>query len=61
MAANCSARAASWMWLAALGLAAGWTNLAYVLAMLQGEVVRVLLLFFLSPLWTVVFARIPAA
>jgi drug/metabolite transporter (DMT)-like permease len=47
-----------WMWLAALGLAAGWTNLAYVLAMLQGEVVRVLLLFFLSPLWTVVFARI---
>lgn len=47
-----------WMWLAALGLAAGWTNLAYVLAMLQGEVVRVLLLFFLSPLWTVLFARI---
>ncbi|ODU50927.1 MAG: multidrug DMT transporter permease [Thiobacillus sp. SCN 63-374] len=46
-----------WMWLAALGLAAGWTNLAYVLAMLQGEVVRVLLLFFLSPLWTVLFAR----
>lgn len=47
-----------WMWLATLALAAGWTNLAYVLAMLQGEVVRVLLLFFLSPLWTVVFARI---
>jgi len=46
-----------WLWLAALGLAAGWTNLAYVLAMLQGEVVRVLLLFFLSPLWTVLFAR----
>ncbi|KVW94953.1 DMT family transporter [Thiobacillus denitrificans] len=46
-----------WMWLIALGLAAGWTNLAYVLAMLEGEVVRVLLLFFLSPLWTVVFAR----
>ncbi len=47
-----------WMWLTALGLAAGWTNLAYVLAMLDGEVVRVLLLFFLSPLWTVLFARI---
>ncbi|MGK2953372.1 MAG: DMT family transporter [Thiobacillus sp.] len=46
-----------WMWLTALGLAAGWTNLAYVLAVLQGEVVRVLLLFFLSPLWTVLFAR----
>ncbi len=47
-----------WIWLLALGLAAGWTNLAYVLAVLQGEVVRVLLLFFLSPLWTVLFARI---
>lgn len=48
---------ARWMWLTALGLAAGWTNLAYVLAVLQGEVVRVLLLFYLSPLWTVLFSR----
>ena len=47
-----------WSWLAALALAAGWTNLAYVLAVLEGEVVRVLLLFYLSPLWTVLFARI---
>lgn len=47
-----------WGWLLALALVAGWTNLAYVLAMLQGEVVRVLLLFFLSPLWTVLFARL---
>jgi drug/metabolite transporter (DMT)-like permease len=47
-----------WLWLAVLGLAAGWTNLAYVLGVLQGEVVRVLLLFYLSPLWTVVFSRI---
>ena len=47
-----------WTWLGALGLAAGWTNLAYVLAVLEGEVVRVLLLFYLSPLWTVLFARI---
>jgi len=47
-----------WIWLAALGLAAGWTNLAYVLAVLEGEVVRVLLLFYLSPLWTVLFSRI---
>ena len=46
-----------WMWLSALGLAAGWTNMAYVLAVLEGEVVRVLLLFYLSPLWTVLFAR----
>ncbi|MFP5403260.1 MAG: DMT family transporter [Gammaproteobacteria bacterium] len=47
-----------WAWLIALALVAGWTNLAYVLAMLQGEVVRVLLLFFLSPLWTVLFSRL---
>jgi drug/metabolite transporter (DMT)-like permease len=46
-----------WLWLVALGLAAGWTNLAYVLAVLEGEVVRVLLLFYLSPLWTVLFSR----
>ena len=46
-----------WLWLSALGLAAGWTNLAYVLAVLDGEVVRVLLLFYLSPLWTVLFSR----
>ncbi len=46
-----------WPWLVALGLAAGWTNLAYVLAVLEGEVVRVLLLFYLSPLWTVLFSR----
>ncbi len=45
-----------WAWLVAMGLAAGWTNLAYVLAVLEGEVVRVLLLFYLSPLWTVLFA-----
>ncbi len=45
-----------WGWLLAMGLAAGWTNLAYVLAVLEGEVVRVLLLFYLSPLWTVLFA-----
>ncbi|MFN3544754.1 MAG: DMT family transporter [Thiobacillus sp.] len=47
-----------WGWLIALALVAGWTNLAYVLAMLEGEVVRVLLLFFLSPLWTVLFSRL---
>lgn len=41
-----------------IGLAAGWTNLAYVLAMVDGEVMRVLLLFYLAPLWTVIFARV---
>lgn len=41
-----------------IGLAAGWANLAYVLAVLNGEVMRVLLLFYLAPLWTVIFARL---
>lgn len=36
-----------------LALAAGGTNLGYVMATLLGEVVRVLLLFYLAPLWTV--------
>lgn len=42
-----------------LGLcfAAGWTNLSYVLAVIDGEVMRVMLLFYLSPLWTLVLAH----
>lgn len=40
-----------------IALTAGWTNLAYILATLHGEVVRVLLLFYLAPLWTVLFSR----
>lgn len=41
-----------------IGLCAGWTNLAYVLGVIHGEVVRVLLLFYLAPLWTIAFARV---
>lgn len=41
-----------------LMLAAGWTNLGYVLAVIDGEVMRVLLLFYLSPLWTLLLARL---
>lgn len=40
-----------------LGLASGWCNLAFILAMLDGNVVRVLLLFYLSPVWTVLLGR----
>jgi drug/metabolite transporter (DMT)-like permease len=40
-----------------IALTAGWTNLAYILGTLQGEVMRVLLLFYLAPLWTVIFSR----
>lgn len=43
--------------LVTLILAAGWTNTAFVLAVLEGEVVRVILLFYLSPLWTVLLGR----
>jgi len=42
------------LWIA---LSAGWTNLAYVLAVIHGEVMRVMLLFYLSPFWTVIFAQ----
>lgn len=35
-------------------LAVGWCNVAFVLAILDGTVVRVLLLFYLSPLWALV-------
>lgn len=41
-----------------IALFAGWTNLAYVLGVIHGEVMRVLLLFYLAPLWTVVFSRL---
>jgi len=41
-----------------MALAIGWSNLAYVLGVLQGEVMRVLLLFYLAPLWTVPLARL---
>ncbi len=49
--------APSWtlFWLA---LAAAACNLGYVLATLHGEVVRVLLLFYLAPLWTVLLSRL---
>ncbi|GBG13128.1 uncharacterized protein NMK_0666 [Novimethylophilus kurashikiensis] len=40
-----------------IAIAAGWTNLSYVLAVLEGEVMRVLLLFYLAPLWTLILAR----
>ncbi len=38
-------------WLLVLTAAAGWANVAFVLAVIEGEVVRVLLLFYLSPVW----------
>lgn len=38
---------------ALMGLSAGWCNVAFIMAVLDGHVVRVLLLFYLSPFWAV--------
>jgi drug/metabolite transporter (DMT)-like permease len=43
-------------WVLLLVISAGWSNFGYVLAMLQGEVMRVLLLFYLAPVWTILFS-----
>ncbi len=45
----------SW-WLVPVGLSAAACNIGYVLGMLHGEVMRVLLLFYLAPLWTLLLA-----
>ncbi|MBN4079577.1 DMT family transporter [Beggiatoa alba] len=39
-----------------IAVANGWLNVAFVLALLDGNVVRVLLLFYLSPLWSTLLA-----
>ena len=41
-----------------IAVASGWCNTAFILAMLDGHVVRVLLLFYLSPVWTVILGLI---
>ena len=41
-----------------LALANGWCNTAFILAILEGNVVRVLLLFYLSPLWTALLGKL---
>ncbi|MCA3239159.1 MAG: DMT family transporter [Curvibacter sp.] len=43
------------LWLALVG---GSANVAFVTALMQGEVVRVMLLFYLSPVWSVLGARL---
>jgi drug/metabolite transporter (DMT)-like permease len=34
-----------------LALTAGWCNVAFIVAVIEGQVMRVLLLFYLTPLW----------
>jgi drug/metabolite transporter (DMT)-like permease len=41
-----------------IGLYAGGASIAYTLGIIHGEVMRVLFLFYLAPLWTILFARI---
>ena len=44
--------------LAIITLMGGWANAALVTALTEGSVVRVMLLFFLAPVWTLLAARI---
>lgn len=48
---------AKWLWLAIV-ISSGWTNTGYVLAVIDGEIMRVALLFYLAPLWTILFSRL---
>ncbi len=41
-----------------LAISASYTNLAFLVALSEGEVMRVMLLFYLSPLWTVLIGRV---
>lgn len=44
--------------LLALGISAGLTNVGFVWATIHGDVLRVVLLFYTLPVWTVIFARV---
>jgi drug/metabolite transporter (DMT)-like permease len=47
----------SW-WLAAVAVTAGWANVGFTIAVIYGDVMRVVLLFYLAPVWTMLFARL---
>lgn len=51
-----SERSAFGLWELLLILSSGWSNFGYVVAMLHGEVMRVLLLFYIAPVWTILFS-----
>jgi drug/metabolite transporter (DMT)-like permease len=38
-----------------IAIASGWTNIAFILAIIEGPIVRVMILFYLSPLWATLF------
>ncbi len=45
-------------WILGIALTAGLTNVAYLVAIMEAEVLRIVLLFYLAPLWTVPLARL---
>jgi drug/metabolite transporter (DMT)-like permease len=45
-----------WLFLL-MGLSAGISNVAYIVSVLEGNVMRVVLLFYLAPLWTIPLAH----
>lgn len=48
-----SAWRAQWRWLLAIAVVGGWANTSFVNALMVGDVVRVMFLFYLSPVWSV--------
>jgi drug/metabolite transporter (DMT)-like permease len=40
-----------------IGLSAGWCNAAFLVALVEGNAIRVVLLFYLSPVWTVILGH----
>jgi drug/metabolite transporter (DMT)-like permease len=48
-----------WSWaLVGIAFTAGWANVGFTMGVVYGDVMRVVLLFYLSPVWTVLFARV---
>ena len=45
-------------WLLMIAIGNAWCNVAFILAILDGNVMRVLLLFYLSPLWSTLLASL---
>ena len=41
-----------------IAITAGWCNIGFTLAVIYGDVMRVVLLFYLAPIWTVLCARL---
>ncbi|MFW5953985.1 MAG: DMT family transporter [Guyparkeria sp.] len=48
----------NWEWLGLLALLAGVSGVGFTMAMVYGDVVRAMMLFFLIPAWGVIFGRL---